>query len=71
MTKITNIKFEEKSITISLSSEYKEIQDILRFYEIKNKYTIIYMNIIFEEMKGVKAVEDDVNKYNLKLLGNE
>ena len=60
MTKITNIKFEEKSITISLSSEYKEIQDILRFYEIKNKYTIIYMNIIFEEMKGVKAVEDDV-----------
>ena len=65
MTKITNIKFEEKSITISLSSEYKEIQDILRFYEIKNKYAIIYMNIIFEEMKGVKAVEDDVNKYNL------
>ena len=67
ITKITNIKFEEKNITRALSSQFKEIQNVLRFYGIKNKYTIIYMNIIFEEMKNVQTKEDEVMYYNSKL----
>ena len=50
ITKITNIKFEEKNITKALTLEFKEVQNILKFYGIKNRYSIIYMNIIFEEI---------------------
>ena len=71
ITKITNIKFEEKNITKALTSQFKEIQHILKFYGIKNKYSIIYMNIIFEEIKDIKLTEAEMENetylYNRKL----
>ena len=69
ITKITNIKFEEKNITKALTFQFKEVQNILKFYGIKNRYSIIYMNIIFEEIKDIKLtdVEKETNLYNRKL----
>ena len=71
ISKITNIKIEDNKIVKVLSEQMKEIQNIFRYKGIKNKYAIIYMNIIFEKIKNnrnIKKAEDESKLYNEKLL---
>ena len=74
ITGLTKINFEEKNITKALTVQFKDIQKILRYYGFKNKFGIIYMNIIFNLMKNtdsmnLKNVENDTNYFNIKILG--
>lgn len=71
ISKITNIKIEDNKIVKILSEQMKEIQNIFRYKGIKNKHTIIYMNIIFEKIKdyrNIKGPEEESKLYNEKLL---
>ena len=70
ISSITLIKFEENNITKALTSQFKEVQKFLRYYGIKNKYCVIYMNIIFEEIKkkGLNDIINDSNYLNRRLL---
>ena len=49
--KITDLEFDEKNIFQSLIKIFKSIIDLIRFKGIKNKYNIIYINIIFDIIK--------------------
>ena len=69
ISELTNIQIEENNITKALTLQFKKTQKILKYFGIKNKYSIIYMNIIFEEMKN--KLEDLINEtkyFNRKLL---
>ena len=70
ISSVTLIKFEDNNITKALTSQFKKVEKILRYYGIKNKYCIIYMNIIFEEIqkKGLNDVINDSNYFDRTLL---
>jgi hypothetical protein len=63
---VTNITFEENNkIYKILSEKFDSIIKIIRYKGIKVKYIIIYMNIVFEEIKSMK--EFNINKPELEV----
>ena len=66
-----NITFEEggKMFDI-LNEEFDSVIKIIRFKGIKVKYIIIYMNIVFEEIKSIKEFGKDKPESNVKYLEN-
>ena len=67
---ITELEIEEeKNIFKILSKEFDKILKLIRYKGIKSKYCIIYMNIIFDEIKSIQLkniLEDSSIKYLLK-----
>ena len=64
---VTNNKFEESSENKFkiLNDEFSSIIKIIRYKGIKVKYIIIYMNIVFEEIKSMK--DFNINKPELEV----
>ena len=71
ISNLTGISFEDDNFTKVLTSQFKEIQKIMKFMGIKNKYSVISMNIIFDRFKESKLneseLEKDIQTFNLKL----
>ena len=69
ISELTYIKLEENNITKALSLQFRKTENILKTFGIKNKYRIIYMNIIFEEMKNkLGDLKEEIKYFNKKLL---
>ena len=66
----TDIEIEEQKAFKSLTEEFNKIANVIRYKGIKNKYKIIYMNIISNDLKNIKLsnIDNDSGiKYLLRL----
>lgn len=54
---------EEKDVIKLLRKEFDSIIELIRFKRVKSRYTVIYMNIIFDFMKNylidIKIIKND------------
>ena len=65
---VTKINIEDKKNSFNiLSKEFESIIKIIRYKGIKSKYSIIYINIIFEKIKSIK-LSDITDESNIKYL---
>ena len=68
---VTKITFEENDKKFDiLNEEFDSIIKIIRFKGIKAKYIIIYMNVVFEEIKSVIEFGKDKPEFTVKYLEN-